>query len=117
MSNDLYKQWLETSIREGSIYCCPESDMKLDPHYIGKGTFGVVFKATVKQKNSIIPRAIWGGRQNVLSGMTVAVKTLFDKHDSYNEEDLYRSFVKEVCSLNRIIVKYHLALIRVVAID
>src|SRR6185312_5494103 len=99
MSNDSYKQWLETSIREGSIYCCPESDIKLDPHYIGKGTFGVVFKATVKQKNSIIAKAIRSKKQNILSGMTVAVKTFFDKHNGCKEEDLYRSFVKEVCYL------------------
>ena len=96
MSDNSYKEWLETSIREGSIYCCPDSDIKRDPNHIGQGSFGVVYKATVKQKNRVIP-TILGRKHNILSGMTVAVKTLSpNNNDGLKEEDLYRDFVKEV---------------------
>src|SRR6185369_7506325 len=53
MSQTSYKEWLETSINEGSIYCCTEHDIKLDPLHIGHGAFGVVYKAAIKHKNGI----------------------------------------------------------------
>jgi len=97
-SNNSYKEWLETSIQEGSIYCCPESDIKLDPTHIGLGAFGAVYRATVKRTNGIgsITKTILGKTHNILSGMTVAVKTLFPDNQGDCEEDLHRQFVKEV---------------------
>src|SRR5438105_343688 len=94
-SNNSYKEWLEASIQEGSIYYCPEKDIKLDPHlHIGSGAFGAVYKATIKQKNSIA--AVLGRKHNIYSGMTVAVKMLFpDKHGD-SKEDLHQQLVKEV---------------------
>jgi len=83
-----YKKWLETSIRKGSIYCFPKSDIKLDSP-IARGAYGVVYKATVKQR-------IAKKRHSILSGMTtVAVKTLLLAEHG-REEDLHRQFIKEV---------------------
>ena len=94
-SNNSYKQWLETSIQEGSIYCCAESDIKLDSLHIGLGEFGVVYKATIEHNDSITT-TISDKKQNIYSGMTVAVKILFpDKHGG-SEEDLHQQLVKEV---------------------
>ena len=97
MSRTSYKEWLDTSINEGSIYCCPENGIKLDTLPIGIGAFGVVYKATIKQKNGIgnIAKNILGRKSNI-TDTTVAVKFLFP--DSYGdcEEDLYQQFVKEV---------------------
>src|SRR5580765_1435074 len=94
ISNNKYKEWLDASIREGSIYCCPESDLVIDPIHIGEGGFGIVHKATVKNFG-IITKKILNKKRNVLSGMTVAVKTLFpNKHNC--KEDLYRELVQEV---------------------
>ena len=100
MSQTSYKEWLETSIHEGSIYCCPENGIKLDPIliHIGHGAFGVVYKATIKQKNGIgnIAKTILGRRSSIFSDTTVAVKILFpDKHGDC-KEDLHQQFVKEV---------------------
>src|SRR6185436_7958452 len=98
MPQTSYKEWLETSIRRGSIYCCPENGIKLDPLHIGRGAFGVVYKATIKPKTGIgsIAKTILGRKSNVSSDTTVAVKILFpDEHGDY-KEDLYQQFVKEV---------------------
>ena len=102
MSQASYKEWLKTNINEGTIYCCTENDIKLDTLPIGNGAFGVVYKATIKQKNGIgnIAKNILG-RKTSISDTAVAVKILIP--DSYGncEEDLYQQFVKEV-------VYYHL---------
>jgi len=98
MSQTSYKEWLETSIHRGSIYCCPEDGIELDPLHIGRGAFGVVYKATIKQKTGIgsIVKTILGIKSDVFSDTTVAVKILFpDEHGDY-KEDLYQQFVKEV---------------------
>ena len=98
MSQTSYKEWLEASIHEGSIYCCPESGIKLDPLHIGHGAFGVIYKATIKQKNGIgsIAKNILGRKSNISSDTTVAVKILYpDRHGNY-KEDLHQQFVKEV---------------------
>ena len=94
MSNNSHKKWLEASIQEGSIYCCPENDIKLDFPYIGLGGFGVVYKATIKQENGITT-TISSKRHNIFPGMTVAVKIL---HLAKPEacEDLHHRLVKEV---------------------
>jgi len=97
-SDNSYKEWLDTSIQEGSIYCCSESDIKLDLLHIGHGAYGVVYKATIKRKNSLgnVAKTIMGKRRNSLSGMTVAMKTLYpDKHGKC-QDDLHRRFVEEV---------------------
>jgi len=93
-----YKEWLETSIHRGLIYCCPENDIKLDPLHIGRGAFGVVYKATIKQKTGIgnIAKTILGKKSNVFSDTTVAVKILFPDRCGDYEEDLHQQFVKEV---------------------
>ena len=95
MSQTSYKEWLEASIHEGSIYCCPESGIKLDPLHIGHGAFGVVYKATIKQKSSIA-KIILGKKSNVFSDTTVAVKILLPDSHGNCEEDLHQQFVKEV---------------------
>ena len=102
MSSNSYKEWLRTSIQDGSINCCPESDIKLDFKHIGLGSFGVVYKATVRAGSSfeITTRAMLGEWHNRFSGMPVAVKVLHsDKHGNC-EEDLYRQFVKEVVCIS-----------------
>src|SRR5690242_9888138 len=89
MSQTSYKEWVYTSIHEGSIYCCSESDLDLDPLYIGRGAFGVVYKATIKQEISVA--------NNIFSDTTaVAVKVLFPDNHGNCEEDLYQQFAKEV---------------------
>ena len=99
MSQTSYNEWLETSIHEGSIYCCSGNDLELDPIYIGHGAFGVVYKATIKRKNGI--GHILSRKPSISSGTIVAVKMLIrGKHEDC-KEDLYQQFVKEV-------VYYHL---------
>ena len=94
-SNNSYKEWLEASIQEGSIYCCPENDIKLDPLlHIGSGAFGAVYKTTIKQKTSIA--AVLSRKQNIYSGMTVALKRLFPDKYGNSTEDLHQQLVKEV---------------------
>ena len=97
-NNNSYNEWLEASIQQGLIYCCPVSDIKLDPKRIGHGAFGEVYKATIKQRSGIgyFTRTILGKKHNILAGMTVAVKTLFQYNHGDCEEDLHRLFVKEV---------------------
>ena len=99
MSQVPYREWLETSIQDGSIFCCPESDIKLDDKPIAFGASGAVYKGTVglKSRFNIITKKIQGKRRNVLSsGMTVAVKTLLSDNQHGCGEDLYQQFVKEV---------------------
>ena len=97
-SNNSCKDWVHTSIQDGSISCCPESDITLDLKHIGIGGYGVVYKATVRAGSSfeITTRTMLGEWHNRFSGMPVAVKILHsDKHEDC-EEDLHRQFVKEV---------------------
>src|SRR6185312_14531848 len=83
MSGNSYKEWLRTSIQNGSINCCSENDIKLDLKHIGLGGYGVVYKATVRAGSSfeITTRTMLGEWHNRFSGMPVAVKVLHsDKH-------------------------------------
>src|SRR6185436_17532158 len=82
---------------------CPKNGIELDPLHIGRGAFGVVYKATIKQKTGI-SKTIFGGtpifgkKSNVcaFSDTIVAVKILLpDKHGNC-EEDLHKQFVREV---------------------
>ena len=93
-----YKEWIETSIHEGSIYCCSDNGIKLDPLHIGSGAFGVVYKATIKQKTGIgnIVKTILGKKSNIFSDTTVAVKVLLSDRHGDSGEDLHQEFVKEV---------------------
>ena len=93
-SKNSYKEWLEARIKEGSIYCCPENDIKLDPLHIGSGGFGAVYKATIKENYGV--GIFFGKKQNIYSGMTVAVKILFPNGHGDSEEDLHQQLVKEV---------------------
>jgi len=97
ISSNSYKEWLHTSIQDGSINCCPESDITLDLKHIGLGSFGVVYKATVTAGSSfeITTRTMLDEWHNHFSGMTVAVKIL-NSDNGDCEEDLHRQFVKEV---------------------
>jgi len=98
MSSNLYKEWLRTSIQDGSINCCPVSDITLDFKHIGSGSFGVVYKATVRPQSSFetITKTMLGEWDNEFSGMTVAVKKLRSYEYGDCEEDFHRHFVKEV---------------------
>ena len=98
MSSNSCKEWLRTSVQNGSINCCPVSDIKLDLKHIGLGSFGVVYKATVRPGSSfeIITKTMLGEQRNGFSGMTVAVKFLYSDESGDCEEDLHRQFVKEV---------------------
>ena len=73
-----YKEWLKKSIEEGLIECCSYNDIILDHMPIGHGGYGVVHKAKMKH-----------------SGITVAMKTLFQERYGY-EKELYKEFVREV---------------------
>ena len=97
MFQDSYKGWIDKSIRGGYIHCCIETDIELDPLQIGHGAYGVVYKATIKEESSFgnIVKTILGKKHNI-SGITVAVKTLFPNRNSNCEEDWRRHFVKEV---------------------
>src|SRR6185312_12787831 len=55
-SNEECKEWLNRKIREKSIPCYSESELKLDPTHIGHGGFGVVHKATIKKDGTIVAR-------------------------------------------------------------
>ena len=98
MSQVPYREWLETSIQDGSIFCCPESDIKLDDKPIAFGASGTVYKGTVSlSRFSNITKTIQGKRQKTLSsGMTVAVKALLPDNQYDCGEDLYQQYVKEV---------------------
>ena len=97
MTKGSYKEWFEKSIQEGDIPCCTESDIELDPLQIGHGAYGVVYKATIKEESRFgnIVKTILGKKHNI-SGITVAVKTLFPDENCDCEEDWRRHFVKEV---------------------
>src|SRR5438132_13880770 len=76
ITNETYKEWLDTSIREG----CPESDLIADPIHVGQDSYGIV-QEVIAKRFGIITRTILNKKRNVLSGMTAAVKTLFsNKH-------------------------------------
>ena len=98
MSSNSYKEWLRASIQDGSINCCPESDIKLDLKHIGLGAFGVVYKATVRGGSNfeITTRTMLGEWHNSFFDMTVAVKILHSNKHGTCKEDLHRQFVKEV---------------------
>ena len=69
--------------------------IKLDPLHIGHGAFGVVYKATIKQKSGIA-KIILGKKSNTFSDTRVAVKILLPDRHGDCEEDLHKQFVKEV---------------------
>src|SRR6185312_764350 len=84
-----YKGRLETSIQEGSIYCCSESDLSIESTPMACGSFAVVYKATVKSNSTL------GKKQDIPSGMTVVVKTFIPS--SYGDlNDFYKLLVQEV---------------------
>ena len=93
-----FRERLETSIQQQSIYCCPESDAKLGPQPIGRGAYGVVYKATIKRRNGIrkLIKTVLRQKSNIYSGETVAVKKLYQYNDGDCEENLRQQFVKEV---------------------
>ena len=95
MSQVPYREWLEKSIQDGSIFCWPESDIKLDDKPIAFGASGAVYKGTVSLRSrfSVLQRE-FKARQN--SGMSVAVKTLLPDNQYGCGEDLYQQFVKKV---------------------
>ena len=78
MSKYAHKEWLNESLREGLIECCSDEDIIIHPMPIGRGAYGVVYKAKMKA-----------------SGTTVAMKTLFFEEGSC-KEDLIKELVKEV---------------------
>ena len=72
------KEWLEKCIESEYIRFYPYDDLITSPgDCIGHGSFGVVFKATV-----------------ATSGITVAYKLIIYP----DEDELFKSFVNEVCS-------------------
>ena len=73
-----YKEWINGNIRGGLIKCYSEDDIILNTSPIAHGSFGIIFKATLKD-----------------SGITVVRKTLF-AYKYGCEEKLYKAFVKEV---------------------
>ena len=109
MNKNSYKEWFDKSIQEGYIHCCTESDIELDPLHIGHGSYGVVYKATINEESHFgnIAKTILGKKQNI-SGITVAVKTLFPNRNSNCEEDWHRHFVKEVAINSSRYVVLHL---------
>ena len=76
--NNMYKQWIRNSIRDGSIDCYLENNITINMIPIGRGAYGVVNKGTIKD-----------------SGKIVAMKTLFPEENNC-EEKFYKKFVKEV---------------------
>ena len=77
-SNNMYKQWICSSIQQGSINCYLENNITISMIPIARGAYGVVHKGIIKD-----------------SGKTVAMKTLFPEECNC-EEKLYKKFVKEV---------------------
>ena len=93
-----YKEGLETSIKDGSIFCCQESDIKLDYKPIGLGASGAVYKGTARLKNrfKLFAKSKDKRLSTLSSGMIVAVKILLQDNQCDCREDLYQQFVKEV---------------------
>src|SRR5436190_23723039 len=74
-SNNVYKDWICSRIREGSIKCYSLNDIEMRLLPIGRGAFGAVHVGIMKN-----------------SGKRVALKTLYLKQYSC-EEELYKDFV------------------------
>ena len=70
-SNNSYKEWLEACIQEGSIYCCPETDICLDSLQTCLGEFGSVYKTMIRHNDTTSD-----DKRNIYSGTTVALKML-----------------------------------------
>ena len=74
------RKWLDKVIEDEIVKCYSENDI-LNRTLIGHGGFGVVYKAKLKH-----------------TSVTVAMKTL--SQNAYtDEQELYKKFVKEVCSI------------------
>ena len=71
------KDWLTKTVNDGAIKCYSDEDI-IDRAVIGRGGYGLVYKAKVKH-----------------SGISVAMKTLFVSNYG-QEEELYSDFVREV---------------------
>jgi len=71
------KDWLDKSIEEGFIRSYSESDI-LDRKILGRGGYGLVYKATLKH-----------------TGIAIAMKTLIPGNNE-NDEETYSEFVDEV---------------------
>ena len=76
--NNVYKEWIDKSIQEGFIHCYSERDIKVGRIPIATGSYGAVFKATMKG-----------------TGMPVAIKTLV-RRSGECEEKLSKKLAKEV---------------------
>ena len=76
--SNVYKEWIDKSIQEGFIQCYSEGDIKLGRIPIATGSYGAVFKATMKRTRT-----------------PVAIKTLV-RRSGECEEKLYKKLVKEV---------------------
>ena len=71
------KEWLAKTVSDGAIKCYSDEDI-IDRTVIGRGGYGLVYKAKVRH-----------------SGISIAMKTLFiNNYDQ--EEELYSDFVREV---------------------
>jgi len=71
------KEWLDKSIEEGFIRCYSESDI-LDRKILGRGGYGLVYKATLNH-----------------TGIAIAMKTLIPGNNE-SDEETYSEFVNEV---------------------
>jgi len=94
----LRKEWLETSIQDGSIDCYLESDIKLHDNPIGLGASGAVYKGTARFKSrfKIFTKSKDKRLSAFSSETTFAVKTLLPDSQYDCGEDLQQQFVKEV---------------------
>jgi len=93
-----YKEWLETSIQDGSILCCSENDIKLYDKPIGLGASGAVYKGTARFKSrfKIFTKSKDKRLSAFSSETTFAMKTLLPDSQYDCGEDLQQQFVKEV---------------------
>jgi hypothetical protein len=71
-------EWFDRTVSGGAMKCYSDDDI-IDRVVIGRGGYGLIYKAKVKH-----------------SGITVALKTLFD-NNYVQEEELYGDFQREVC--------------------
>jgi len=92
------KEWLKTSIQDGSIECYLESDIKLYDKPIGLGASGAVYKGTARFKSrfKIFTKSKDKKLSALFSEMTFAVKSLLPDNQYDCGEDLQQQFVKEV---------------------